>query len=259
MQLRQLTALENDKIFSEYKEVRDEIAEYERILSSEANIIELIRQDMLEMKKRFPDKRRTEIIEHAGDVSMEDLIADEMNVVTISQAGYIKRMPLAEYRTQGRGGKGVTGAQTKEGTSSKALRRKQPRVHSVLHQPRPVPLAEGLRHPAMGETAQGRAIINCCRSSRTNASPAACRCGRSTNRGLFMVTRRGVVKKTALVAYSRPKQGGIIGISLNEGDELFEVLLTGPGDHVIHAHKNGMGDPLRRKARPETWAATRPA
>jgi DNA gyrase subunit A len=241
MRLSQLTALENDKVFAEYREKRDEIAEYERILSSEANILELIRQDMLELKKRFPDKRRTEIIDAAGDVSMEDLIADEMNVVTISQAGYIKRLPLVEYRTQARGGKGVTGTQMKEGDVVEGLFVASSHAYILFFTNR------GQCHwlkvwdiPAMGRTAQGRAIINLLPLKPEERITSRVPVRTFDDRGLFMVTRRGIVKKTALVAYSRPKQGGIIGISLNEGDELIEVLLTGPGDHVILATKNGM-------------------
>jgi DNA gyrase subunit A len=241
MQLRQLTSLENDKIFTEYREVRGEIADYERILSSEENILELIRQDMLDMRKRFGDKRRTEIIEQAGEVNMEDLIADEMNVVTISQAGYIKRMPLVEYRTQGRGGKGVTGAQTKEGDVVEGLFVASSHAYILFFTNR------GQCHwlkvwdiPTMGKTAQGRAIVNLLPLRPDERITSRVPVRTFDDRGLFMVTRRGVVKKTALVAYSRPKQGGIIGISLNEGDELIDVLLTGPGDHVILATKNGM-------------------
>ena len=240
MQLRQLTALENDKIFTEYREVRDEIAEYERILSSEDNILELIRQDMLELKKRFPDKRRTEIIEQPGDVNLEDLIADEMNVVTISQAGYIKRMPLAEYRTQGRGGKGVTGGKTKEGDVVEGLFVASTHAYILFFTNRgQCYWLKVYDVPALSKTAQGRAIVNLLPLRPDERVNSRVPVRTFDDRGLFMVTRRGVVKKTALAAYSRPKQGGIIGIALNEGDELIDVLLTGPGDHVILATKNG--------------------
>jgi len=240
MQLRQLTALENDKIFTEYREVRDEISEYERILSSEDNILELIRQDMLELKKRFPDKRRTEIIEQPGDVNLEDLIADEMNVVTISQAGYIKRMPLAEYRTQGRGGKGVTGGKTKEGDVVEGLFVASTHAYILFFTNRgQCYWLKVYDVPALSKTAQGRAIVNLLPLRPDERVNSRVPVRTFDDRGLFMVTRRGVVKKTALAAYSRPKQGGIIGIALNEGDELIDVLLTGPGDHVILATKNG--------------------
>jgi DNA gyrase subunit A len=241
MQLRQLTTLENDKIFAEYREIRDEIAEYERILSSEENIRELIRQDMLELKRRFPDKRRTEIIDQPGEVNMEDLIADEMNVVTISQAGYIKRMPLVEYRTQSRGGKGVTGAQTKEGDVVEGLFVASSHAYILFFTNRgQCYWLKVYDVPAMGKTAQGRAIVNLLPLRPDERITSRVPVRTFDDRGLFMVTRRGVVKKTALVAYSRPKQGGIIGISLNEGDELIDVLLTGPGDHVILSTKKGM-------------------
>jgi len=240
MQLRQLTALENDKIFTEYREVRDEISEYERILSSEDNILELIRQDMLELKKRFPDKRRTEIIDNPGEVNLEDLIADEMNVVTISQAGYIKRMPLAEYRTQGRGGKGVTGGKTKEGDVVEGLFVASTHAYILFFTNRgQCYWLKVYDVPALSKTAQGRAIVNLLPLRPDERVNSRVPVRTFDDRGLFMVTRRGVVKKTALAAYSRPKQGGIIGIALNEGDELIDVLLTGPGDHVILATKNG--------------------
>ena len=112
MQLQRLTALEQDKLLKESQEIRSEITEYERILSSDDNIRTIIKADMQDIAKRFGDKRRTEIEEYEGDLDMESLIADELAVVTISHEGYIKRIPLDTYRTQGRGGKGITGSRS---------------------------------------------------------------------------------------------------------------------------------------------------
>ena len=242
MQLQRLTALEQDKLLKEYQTLRDEITEYERLLASEAKILAVIREDTLDLKKRFGDPRRTEIIDDAGDIDMEDLIAEETNVVTISHSGYIKRLPLNTYRTQGRGGRGVTGGQTKEGDFLEDVFVASTHAYILFF------TNQGQCYwlkvydiPQLSRTSQGRAIVNVLslRPEEKITSHIPVR-EFDDERSLFMITRRGVVKKTALSAYSRPKQGGIIGISLVEGDELIDVLLTSPGDHVVLSTRGGM-------------------
>lgn len=242
MQLQRLTALEQDKILKEYEKIREEITEYERLLSSDANMLALIREDTLDIKKKFSDPRRTQIAEEAGDFNYEDLIVEEANVVTLSGAGYIKRLPLTTYRTQGRGGKGVTGGHTKEGDYLEDVFVASTHAYLLFFTDR------GQCHwlkvydiPSLSRTSQGRAVVNLLnlREDEKITSHVPVREFNDTQ-SLFMVTRRGVVKKTALSAYSRPKQGGIIGINLADGDTLISVLVTKPGDRVILSTRRGM-------------------
>lgn len=242
MQLQRLTALEQDKLLKEYGSLRTEITEYERLLSSDSNMLAVIRQDLLELKRKFGDERRTAIAEEAGDFNMEDLIAEETNVVTISHDGYIKRLPLTTYRTQGRGGRGVTGGQTKEGDFLEDVFVASTHAYILFFTNRgQCYWLKVYDIPALSRTSQGRAIVNLLnlRPDEKITSHVPIREFRD-DQSLFMITRRGVVKKTALSAYSRPKQGGIIGISLDEGDELISVLLTGAEDHVVLSTADGM-------------------
>lgn len=241
MQLQRLTALEQDKILKEYQEIRAEITEYERILSSDDNIRAIIKTDMQEIGKKFGDKRRTEIEEQEGDLDMEALIADELAVVTISHEGYIKRIPLDTYRTQGRGGKGITASQTREGDFLSDIFIAS--THAYILFFTNMGQCYWLKVydiPAMSRTSQGRAIINLLelRPEERVASYVVTR--EFDDRAIFMVTRKGLTKKTLLAAYSRPKKGGIIGISLNEGDDLISSFLVKEGDDVILSTKHGM-------------------
>jgi DNA gyrase subunit A len=241
MQLQRLTALEQDKLLKEYQELRDEITEYERILSSDENIRDIIRADMKQIAEKFGDQRRTQIEEYDGDLDMESLVPDELAVVTISHEGYIKRLPLDTYRTQGRGGKGVTGGQTRDGDFLSDVFVAS--THAYILFFTNMGQCYWLKVydiPAMSRTSQGRAIVNLLelRPDERVASYVVTR--EFDDRSIFMVTRRGLTKKTALAAYSRPKKGGIIGISLNDGDALIGSMLVKEGDDVVLATKEGM-------------------
>ena len=241
MQLQRLTALEHDKLIEEYRTIRDQITEYERLLSDNKNILAVIREDTLEIKQKFADARRTEIADDAGDFNIEDLIPEEANVVTISHTGYIKRLPLTTYRTQGRGGKGVTGGQTKEGDFLEDVFVASTHAFILFFTDR------GQCHwlkvydiPAQSRTSQGRAIVNLLQLQPEEKVTSHLPVREFDERCLFMITQQGLVKKTVLSAYSHPRAGGIVGIGLNEGDQLIDVLLTDKGNHVVLCTKNGM-------------------
>lgn len=241
MQLQRLTALEQDKILKEYQELRQQIGEYERLLSDEKNILAVVREDTLDIKQKYGDARRTEIAGDAGDFNIEDLIADETNVVTISHAGYIKRLPLTTYRTQSRGGKGVTGGQTKEGDFLQDVFIASTHDYILFFTDR------GQCHwlkvydiPALSRTSQGRAIVNLLQLREDEKIASYIPVREFDDRCLFMITKNGIVKKTKLEAYSRPRAGGIMGISISEGDELIGVLLTAQGDEVVLSTAHGM-------------------
>lgn len=241
MQLQRLTALEQDKILKEYQELRQQISEYETLLSDEKNILAVVREDMLDVKSKYGDKRRTEIAADVGDFNIEDLIADETNVVTISHAGYIKRLPLSTYRTQGRGGRGVTGGQTKEGDFLQDVFIASTHAYILFFTDR------GQCHwlkvydiPALSRTSQGRAIVNLLQLREDEKIASYVPVREFDERSLLMITKKGIVKKTKLEAYSRPRAGGIMGISIAEGDELIGVLLTAEGDDVVLSTRHGM-------------------
>lgn len=243
LQLGQLAALERDEIFKEYAGLRGKINEYETLLADQKNILQVIRRDLTEISGKYASERRTQIIDEGpGLVRHEDLITEEMNVVTISRNGYIKRLPVATYRSQKRGGRGVSGGQTKEDdfvehffTSS---------THSYLLFFTNFGQVYWLKVydiPQMSRTSAGRALPNVISLKPDEKVSAVIPVRRfDPDRYLLIATKRGLVKKTALEQYSRPRAGGIIGINLEEGDSLLNAVLVGEGDEVVLATKNGM-------------------
>ena len=234
MQLQRLTGLEREKIEQEYKELKEKIDHYRAVLADERLVYDIIREDVYEIREKHGDARRTEIVGEIGEIDIEDLIAEENVAVTISHAGYIKRMPLSSYRKQGRGGKGVIGGDTREGDFIERLiiagthdyflfftdlgRVYWQKVYDI---------------PQMGRTARGRAIINLL-SLQKDENITALIPVRSFDEGnLIMATVKGVVKKTELSAYGNPKRGGIIAINLDRGDKLVGVRLNLTGDDVV--------------------------
>ncbi|QDU61149.1 DNA gyrase subunit A [Planctomycetes bacterium Pan216] len=241
MQLQRLTALEQDKLLKEYESLRDEITEYERLLGDEKNILAVVREDMLELKRKYGDPRRTEITEFDGDIDLEDLIPDETNVVTVSHAGYIKRLHLDTYRTQGRGGRGITGGQTKEGDFLADVFTAS--THNYLLFFTDLGRCHWLKVydiPSLSRTSQGRAIVNLLNLRPDEKITSYLPISEFDERFLLMVTRRGIVKKTPLEAFSRPRKEGIIAVNLDENDQLVRVLLVGDGNDVILSTARGM-------------------
>lgn len=243
MQLGQLAALERDEILKEYQELRGKIRGYEELLSSERNILAVIRGDLIELRDKYGEERRTQILDAApSELSIEDLIAEEINAVTISHNGYIKRLPLNTYRSQHRGGKGVTGADTKEDDFIEHFFVASTHAYLLCFTNRgQVYWLKVYDVPQMSRTSPGRAIANLLNlkaEEKITSVIAVRRFDKESH--LLMCTRRGLVKKTALEEYSRPKSGGIIGISLEEGDSLMDVVHTRPGDEVVLSTRQGM-------------------
>ncbi len=244
MQLGQLAALERDEIVKEYNELRQEILSYEELLGDDRNVLKVIKEDLNELRGKYGDERRTEIIPTAlGEFIPEDLIPEETNIVTISHNGYIKRLPLDTYRTQHRGGRGVSGGSTKQDdfieqlfvTSTHAYllcftNRGQVYWLKVYHIPEAKSRTASYKHIAN--------VVNLRPDEHiTSLIPI-----RNFEPGyyLLMATKKGLVKKTRLEDYSRPKSGGIIGINLEEGDTLIGVALTHEGDEVVLCTASGM-------------------
>lgn len=243
LQLGQLAALERDQIMKEYGELRGRIRSYEELLSDERNIYNVIRADLTELRDKFGDDRRTQIIEAAvGDVRYEDLIPEETNAVTLTHKGYIKRLPITTYRSQHRGGRGVTGANTHEDDFIEHLFVASTHAYLLFFTNRgQVYWLKVYDIPQMSRTSPGRALANVLSLKPEEKITGVIPVRRfDPNRYLLMATKRGLVKKTALEAYSRPKAGGIIGIHLEEGDALIDVVLTQESDEVVLNTKNGM-------------------
>jgi DNA gyrase subunit A len=244
MTLGQLVNLEQEKLGKEHGKLLEEIREYERILSSEANILAIVRSDLEQIKNKFGDARRTEVVgEELGDIDMEDLITEETMVVSISHRGYIKRTPVSAYRAQRRGGKGLTGAKAIEEDPIEHLFVASTHAYLLFftNQGR-VYWQKVYGLPQLSRDSRGRAIVNLLNLS-DGEKITDCRAVRDFDlpgHFLMMATRRGLVKKTPLEAYSRPKRGGIIAIKLRDDDELVDVVVTKPGDEVVLATANGM-------------------
>jgi DNA gyrase subunit A len=242
MQLGQLAALERDEVMREFADLRRKIGEYERLLGDEQNILAVVKADLVEMRDKYGDDRRTEITGEVGRVTREELIPEEMMAVTISHGGYVKRLPLTTYRTQHRGGRGVSGGATREDDFIEHFYVASTHAHLLcftnrgqLYWLRVFEIPEGSR------TATGRAIANVLQlkpdEKITSIIPVRTF---EEDAHLIMATRGGIVKKTALSEYSRPRQGGLIGIALDEGDMLIDVVLTHRGYEVLLCTKLGM-------------------
>ena len=244
MTLGQLVNLEQEKLGGEHRELLEKITEYNRILSDVANIHEIIRDDLREIKRKFGDDRRTEVSgEEIGEVDLDDLITEETMVVSISSQGYIKRTPASVYRIQRRGGKGLRGAKTEE---------EDPIQHLFVASTHDYLLfftnlgkvywrkVYGL--PQLPRDRRGRAIVNLLELDE-GEFVADCRAVRDFDEPdhyLMTVSRKGLVKKTALSAYRRPLARGLIAVKLREDDELVDVVVTKPGDEVILSMASGM-------------------
>ncbi|MDW8267297.1 MAG: DNA gyrase subunit A, partial [Gemmataceae bacterium] len=242
LQLGQLAALERDEILKEYQDLRRDILRYEELLSSEPNILAVIRQELLELREKYGDDRRTEIIDAPGRFSLEDLIAEEMNAITLSHNGYIKRLPLSTYRSQHRGGKGVSGGTARDDDFIEHFFIASTHAYLLCFTNRgQVYWLKVYDVPQMSRTSPGRAIANVLSLKPEEKITSVIPVRRfDPDRYLLMATRRGLVKKTPLEDYSRPKSGGIIGINLEEGDTLIDVALTQAGDEVVLSTRQGM-------------------
>ena len=243
MTLGQLVNLEQQRLADEHAELLTEITEYLRILSDDANIRAIIKEDLLEIKKKFGDERRTEITgEEIGSVDLEDLITEETMVVSISHKGYIKRTPASVYRAQKRGGKGLKGAETEEEDPIEHLFVASTHAYLLFFTNRgKVYWQKVYDLPELKRDSRGRAIVNLLNLGEGEkiAECLAIRDFGAPGQFLMMATRKGLVKKTPLEDYSRPKKGGIIAIKLREGDEVVDVVVAKPGDEMVLSTTTG--------------------
>ena len=241
MRLQRLTGLEREKIIAEYQELLKNIEHFNAILDSPPLVLEMIKQEMQEIIEKHGDERRTELLVDTGDIDVEDLIAEEDMVVTFSHEGYIKRNPISLYRAQGRGGKGMTGVKPKDKDFVELLfvasshdyllfftnkgRVYWKKVHEI---------------PEGGRLSRGKAIVNLLELQRGErvATTLAVR-DFEEGKYVLMVTRKGVVKKTELIAYGRPRAGGIVALKIREDDELIGVRVTNGEQDIFLATSHG--------------------
>jgi DNA gyrase subunit A len=241
MRLQRLTGLEREKIASELISVRKDIAHYKAILDSREMVLKIIKDETAQIRGEYGDERRTEILEEVGDIDLEDLIAEEDMVVTMSHKGYIKRNPISLYRAQRRGGKGLTGAKPKEEDFVSLLfvasshdyllffttmgRVHWKKVHEI---------------PEAGRMSRGKAIVNFLNLQKGEkiATTLAIR-DFEEGKYVIMSTRQGLIKKTDLKAYSHPRQAGILALKVRSGDEVKTVRVTNGEQEIFLATKKG--------------------
>ena len=240
MKLHRLTGLEREKIMQDYKDTLRQIAKLKKILANERLVFEIIIDELKEIKERYSDPRRTEIIHDTASLTIEDLIADEDMVITITRGGYIKRNPISIYRSQRRGGKGAMGAGTKEEDFVDMLFIASAHQYILFFTDAGrVYWLKVHELPQAGRTAMGKAIINLLNLSPgenvTAILPVKEFC---EGKYILLVTRKGTVKKTKLMAFSRPRSGGIIAVTLDEGDGLIGAHIT-DGSHYVFLSTTG--------------------
>jgi len=244
MRLGQLVNLEQEKLSDEHAQLLSEITDYLDILADPARVNQIIKDDLEEIKRRFGDQRRTEISnEELGNIDLEDLITEETMVVSISHRGYIKRTPASVYNLQRRGGKGLKGAKSDDEDPIEHLFVASTHAYLLfLTTSGKVRWQKVYDIPQLARDAKGRAIVNLLQMEE-GEQIAECLAVRDFDQPgyyVMMVTRSGLVKKTPLEQYSRPKRGGIIAIKLREGDELVDAAVVGPGDEVVLVTARGM-------------------
>jgi len=241
MQLGQLANLEQEEIFEEYLYLRDQINAWETLISDDENINVVIRADLEQIRDRFGDARKTEISDEGGSVDYADLIPETDQIVNISHNGYIKRMLTETYRVQNRGGKGVHGGAKDDDFIEHFFVASSHAYLLCFTSLGQLYWLKVYNIPEASRTSAGRSIANVLSlkpdEKITSIIPIR---HFEPEASLLMATRRGLVKKTVLTAYSRPRQGGLIGIALEDGDTLIQVCLVRPTDEVILSTRNGM-------------------
>jgi len=246
LRLQKLTGLERDKVKAEYAELMALIAYLKRILNEETLRFQIIKDELVEIRDKYGDDRRTDIEYAGGDVSIEDMIADEEVVITISRAGYVKRTPLTEYRSQGRGGVGARGATTRDEDFIEQVFVATNHNYLLLFTEqgrcfwlRVYEIPEGTR------TSKGKAVVNLINIPQDDKVRAFINVlnlkddAYINNHYVVLCTLRGIIKKTTLEAYSRPRANGINAITVREGDTLLEARLTGGNDELLMAIRSG--------------------
>ncbi len=247
MQLQRLTGLEMEKLAKEYADLTEQIEGYEAILANEELLLDIIREDIHEIKEKYGDARRTKITAKVEDLDVEDLIAEEEVIVTVSHSGYVKRLPIDTYRKQARGGRGIIGSVTKEGDFVEHLFVASTHDYLLIFTNRgKCYWLKVYDVPSMSRQSKGRNIVNLLKlgsqqvASIINVSSFDGEGEDEGPRQLVMATKNGIVKKTKLSAYGNPRSTGVIAINLDPTDDLIGVVLTTGNNHIILGTHDGM-------------------
>jgi DNA gyrase subunit A len=242
MQLQRLAALERDKIEEEYQQLLKDIDNYRGILASDKRVDAIIKEELAELKKKYADERRTEIAGRAEDIEIEDMIADEDMAITISNKGYVKRLSIDGYRSQKRGGKGVTAMTTSdEDFVERMFVASSKDFLLIFSNAGTVRWLKVYEIPVASRTARGKAIVNLL-SFKPEEKISAIVAVKEFREDQFLVfaTKMGLVKKTKVSAYNNPRKGGIVGIGVEKGDELISVALSNGKEDVLLATREGI-------------------
>ncbi|MBN2375227.1 MAG: DNA gyrase subunit A [Sedimentisphaerales bacterium] len=241
MQLQRLTGLELEKLAKEFASLCEEIAGYEAILADEMLVMDIIREDLYEMKEKFSNPRRTEITGEITDFNIEDLIEEEDVVVTISHDGYIKRLPIDTYRSQGRGGRGVKGSDNKEGDFIEHLFIASTHDYLCIFTNRGRCYWQRVYDiPTLGRTSRGRSVANLVQMLKDEKVAEILPVRDFDERKLVMATQNGIVKKTVLSAFGNVRRNGVNAISLDPGDDVIGARITSGNDDIILGTRDGM-------------------
>ncbi len=242
MRLKTLSGLQREKIEEEYKQLMELIAHLREILNSERLVFEIIKEELIEIRDKFGDERKTKIVAAEGEIDLEDLIKEEQCVVALTHFGYIKRMPIDTYKSQRRGGKGITGMTTREEDFVKQIFTAS--THDMVlffTNKGKLYKLRGYEVPEAGRTARGTAIVNLLSLDAGEKVSAVIPIQNfAEGKYLLMATKNGLIKKTALKEYDSTRKTGLQGITLKEDDELIDVRLTDGEDNVVLVTKNGM-------------------
>lgn len=253
MRLGRLTALEREKLEKEYQELLEKIKYYKDVLANEFMVLNIIKEELNEIKGKYGDERRTKIVPDEGEIDIEDLIDDEETVVTLTHFGYIKRLPADTYKSQRRGGKGITGLSTREEDFVENLFVTKTHDYILFFTSKgKVYRLKAYQIPEAGRQAKGTAIVNLLELDQdekvTTVIPIS-----EYKEGLylFLATKKGIVKKTDLMEYDNIRKGGLIAVTLRENDELIDVQLTDGSKDILLVTKNGLSIRFNEKdARP---------
>ena len=242
MRLKTLSGLQREKIENEYDELMKLIAYLKDVLGSEKLVFDIIKKELIEVKEKFGDARKTKIVAAEGEFELEDLIKEEQAVITLTHFGYIKRMPIDTYKSQKRGGKGITGTATREEDFVKQIFTAS--THDTLlffNNKGKVYRLKGYEVPEAGRTAKGTAIVNILSLDRGEKISAVIPISNfAEGKYLLMATKAGMIKKTALSEYNSVRKSGLQAITLKEDDELIDVRMTDGEDNVVLVTREGL-------------------
>lgn len=235
MRLKTLSGLQREKIEEEYNELMKLIEHLRAILGSEKLVFDIIKEELTTIKEKYGDERKTKIVSAEGEFDIEDLIKEEQTVVALTHFGYIKRMPADTYKSQKRGGKGITGISTREEDFVKQIFTAS--THDTIlffSNKGKLYKLKGYEIPEGGRTAKGTAIVNLLRLDNGEKISAVIPISNfADGKYLLMATKNGLIKKTALTEYNSAKKTGLLAITLKEDDELIDVRLTDGEDNVV--------------------------